>query len=160
MEKNSILDKLESFNEQLNLSYYWIIFLKYKMLILILPLFIGLLGYLIALNINPLFQSNSTIVIESQTKKLVDIEEVYNPELSSGFVHTNYINNQIEILRSDEIANRILSNKETVHKLAKLYNTIPDGWFTKNIKAIKKLIFFVQFVIVIPHILYVFYILK
>ena len=126
MEKNSILDKLESINEQLNLSYYWIIFLKYKRLILILPLFIGLLGYLIALNINPLFQSHSTLVIESQPKKIVDIEEVYNPERSSGFINTNYINNQIEILRSDEVLNTVLADEKVLAKMRNLYKKMPE----------------------------------
>ena len=78
MEKQTILDKLESFNEQLNLTHYWIIFLKYRTAIIILPVFIGLLGYLIALNIKPIFQSNATLVIEGDKKKIVDIEEVYS----------------------------------------------------------------------------------
>ena len=69
MEKQTIFDKLESFNEQLNLTHYWIIFLKYKKIILGLPIFFALLGYLIALDILPVFQSNATLVIEQQEKK-------------------------------------------------------------------------------------------
>ena len=76
MEKQTLIDKLESFNEHLNLTHYWIILLKYKRIILFIPLFFGLLGYLIALNIKPIFQSNATLVIEAD-KKIVDIEEVY-----------------------------------------------------------------------------------
>ena len=57
MEKQTILDKLESFNEQLNLTHYWIILLKYKKVLVVLPLLFGLLGYLIGLNILPIFQS-------------------------------------------------------------------------------------------------------
>ena len=77
MEQNTILDKLGHFNEQLNLTHYWIILLKYKMLLLAIPFFFGLLGYLVALNIKPIFQSNATLVIEEDVKKIVDIEEVY-----------------------------------------------------------------------------------
>ena len=139
MEKQTILDKLESFNEQLNLTHYWIIFLKYKKILIMLPVFFGLLGYLIGLNIKPVFQSHSTIVIKSGEKNITNIKEVYEIERSYA---NSYINNQIEILKSDEIANRILSNKETARKLAKLYRTIPDAFFTKNIKTIKKLLFF------------------
>ena len=65
-EKKTILDKLESFNEQLNLTHYWIIFLKYKRLIFFIPLLVGLLGYLIGLNIKPIFQSNATLVIQEE----------------------------------------------------------------------------------------------
>ena len=68
MEKQTLLDKLGQFNEQLNLTHYWIILLKYKRILLILPIFIGLLGYLIALNIKPIFQSNATLVMENKEK--------------------------------------------------------------------------------------------
>ena len=140
MEKQTIIDRLESFNEQLNLTHYWIILLKYKKILLLLPVFFGLLGYLIGLNIKPIFESNATMVIKSGEKNIINIQEVYESDRAK-FTNT-YINNQIEILRSDEIANRILSNKEIVQKLARLYNTIPESYFTKNIKAIKKLLFF------------------
>ena len=142
MEKQTILDRLESLNEHLNLTHYWIILLKYRKILLLLPVFFGLLGYLIGLNIKPIFQSHATMLIKSGDKNIINIQEVYDNDRTS--YNNSYINNQIEILKSDEIANRILSNKETVHKLAKLYNTIPDGWFSKNIKAIKKLNFLNQ----------------
>ena len=69
MEKQTLLDKLGHFNEQLNLTHYWIILLKFKRIIIFLPIFIGLLGYLVALNIMPIFKSNATLVIEEQQKK-------------------------------------------------------------------------------------------
>ena len=72
----------------LNLTHYWIIFLKYKSVIIILPLFIGLLGYLIALNIKPIFQSGATLVIESDKKKIVDIDEVYNQSVLVVLIST------------------------------------------------------------------------
>ena len=142
MEKQSILDKLESFNEHLNLTHYWIILLKYKRVILILPFFFGLLGYFVALNIKPVFQSHATLVIEADDKRIVDIEEVYGGETQTGFGNFNHVNNQIEIIRSDEIFNGVLLNEEITKKVVNLYNTIPDKFVTRNIKAIKKLIFY------------------
>ena len=143
MEKQTILDKLESFNEQLNLTHYWIIFLKYKKILLFVPLLFCLLGYLIALNILPVFQSNATLVIEEQKKRIVDIEEVYGTRGASGFGgNINHINNQIQIIRSDEILKGILLNEETTNKITNLLNTIPNKFVSRNIKAIKKLIFF------------------
>ena len=76
MENKTLLDRLESINEQLNLTHYWIILLKYKRILFITPILIAVLGYLIALNINPIFQSNATLVIEESEKNIVDIEEV------------------------------------------------------------------------------------
>ena len=95
MENKTILDRLENLNEQLNLTHYWIILLKYKKLLFLIPILSGVLGYLIALNINPVFQSNATLVIEESAKNIVDIEEVYDGEGRGGFRATsNYINNQ------------------------------------------------------------------
>ena len=73
MEKQTLLDKLGNINEQLILTHYWIIFLKYNRVLLVIPVFIGLLGYLIALNIKPVFQSNATLVIEEQKNENTDV---------------------------------------------------------------------------------------
>ena len=143
MEKQTLFDKLESFNEQLNLTHYWIIFLKYKKIILGLPIFFALLGYFIALNILPIFQSTATLVIEQQEKKIVDIEEVYASDGTTGFGNSaNHINNQIQIIKSDEIISGILANEKTANKIANMYSSIPDKFVTRNMKAIKNLIFF------------------
>ena len=67
----------------------------------LLPIFFGLLGYLIALNIRPVFQSNATLVIEQKEKNIVNIEEVYTAEGRGGFGGSfNHINNQIQILKA------------------------------------------------------------
>ena len=142
MEKQTLLNKLGQFNDQLNLTHYWIIFLKYKRILLAIPILFGLLGYLVALNIKPIFESHATLVIEADKKKIVDIEEVYAAETVGGFGGFNHINNQIQIIKSDEIFNGVLSDEEMVKKIANLYNTIPDKFVARNINAIKKLIFY------------------
>ena len=103
-----------------------------------------MLGYLVALNIKPVFQSTATLVIESDVKKIVDIEEVYadKPKQVGFGRNFNHINNQIQIMKSDEIFNGVLSNEEKIKKIANLHNNIPDSFVNKNINAIKKLIFF------------------
>ena len=99
MQNISFLNKLESINDQLNLTHYWIIFLKYKRIIFLAPILFGTLGLFIALNINPTFQSQATLVIEESTKNIVNIEEVYGGDTTRGaFRNNNYINNQIQIL--------------------------------------------------------------
>ena len=102
MEKQTFLDKLESLNEQLNLAHYWIILLKFKRIIFFLPIFFGLLGYLVALNIMPVFKSNATLVIEQKDKNIINIEEVYSAEGGRGGFggSFNHINNQIQIMKS------------------------------------------------------------
>ena len=61
---------MESINEQLNLAHYWIIVLKYKRILFVAPFLFALLGFFIALNINPTFRSQATLVIEESTKNI------------------------------------------------------------------------------------------
>ena len=138
MEEKTLLDRLENINEQLNLTHYWIILLKYKRILFITPILIGVLGYLIALNINPIFQSSATLVIEESVKNIVDIEEVYDGEARGGFRSSNYINNQIQILESDEVIGSILLNEKDKNKILALYKKIPEQFFVRNFKFIRK----------------------
>ena len=138
MENKTLLDKLEHFNEQLNLTHYWIILLKYKRILFITPILIAVLGYLIALNINPIFQSSATLVIEEAVKNIVDIEEVYDGKTPGAYRSSNYINNQIQILESDEVIGSILVNKEDNKKILELHKKIPERFFVRKFKFIRK----------------------
>ena len=140
MENKTLLDKLESINEQLNLTHYWIILLKYKRILFITPILIGVLGYLIALNINPIFQSSATLVIEESVKNIVDIEEVYDGRTPAGFRNVNYINNQIQILESDEVIGSILLNEKNKNKILALHKKMPDQFFSRNFKILTKIV--------------------
>ncbi len=141
-KKNTLIDKLDSINEQLDLTHYWITFLKYKKLLFLIPLAFGLLGYLVALNINPIFKSTATLVIESEVKKIVDIEEVYSGDAGGQLGGFNHINNQIQIMRSDEILNGVLRDEERKKKIANLIRIIPKSFIKNKTAALKKLILF------------------
>ena len=133
MENKSFLNKLESINDQLNLTHYWIIFLKYKRIIFLAPILFGILGLFIALNINPTFQSQATLVIEESTKNIVNIEEVYGGDMSKGgFRNNNYINNQIQILESDEVLGNIILDKKIKAKAELLHSKIPKNFLSKS----------------------------
>ena len=133
MEGKSFLHKLESINEQLNIAHYWIIFLKYKRILFLSPVLFGLLGLFIALNINPTFKSQATLVIEESTKNIVNIEEVYSGDgPRGGFRSVNYINNQIQILESDEVLGTIVSNEEVKTKAETMYRKLPKNFLQQN----------------------------
>ena len=132
MENNTLLNKLENINEQLNLTHYWIIFLKYKRIFFFVPALLALLGFFIALNINPIFQSQATLVIEESTKNIVNIEEVYGVESGRGLRNSNYINNQIQIIESDEVIGSIISQEAIVTKAEKLYKKIPKNFLSSK----------------------------
>ena len=133
MQNTSFLNKLESINDQLNLTHYWIIFLKYKRIIFLAPILFGVLGLFIALNINPTFQSQATLVIEESTKNIVNIEEVYGGDTTrGGFSNINYINNQIQILESDEVLGSIILDKKIKAKAELLHSKIPKNFLSKS----------------------------
>ena len=133
MEEKSFLHKLESINEQLNIAHYWIIFLKYKRILFLSPVLFGLLGLFIALNINPIFKSQATLVIEESTKNIVNIEEVYSGNSPGrGFRSINYINNQIQILESDEVLGTIVSDEKIKTKAEIMYKKLPRNFLLKN----------------------------
>jgi len=134
MGKTNIFERLENLNESLNLTHYWIIVLKYKKILLIIPILFGILGFLIALNINPIFQSNATLVIEESTKNIVNIEEVYSGEVRGGFRNSNYINNQIQIIESDEVIGSILLEKKKNNKISKLIENTPKSYLANYFK--------------------------
>ena len=134
MENNTLLNKLESINEQLNLTHYWIVFLKYKRILFFIPILFGLLGFFISLNINPTFKSQATLVIEESTKNIVNIEEVYTGDSPrTGFRNLNYINNQIQIIESDEVLGMIAQDDDIKAKSEKLYKKIPKNFIHKNL---------------------------
>ena len=72
----------------------------------ILSLIISLLIFFISLN-QEKFLSKATIVIEPDDNKIVNIEEVYSIESQS-----NRINNQMAILKSDEVQEYIIKDKK------------------------------------------------
>jgi len=137
MENKTLLDKLESINEQLNLTHYWIVFLKYKRILFIAPVLFGVLGFLVALNINPVFKSSATLVVEESAKNIINIEEVYNADQRGAFTNANYINNQLQILESDEVVGSILLIEENKSKFIELYKKMPRQFFSKNFKFLQ-----------------------
>ena len=62
---------------------------------------------MISLNQEKKYLSQATIVIEPDENKIVNIEEVYSIEAKS-----NRINNQMAILKSDEVQEYIVNDKK------------------------------------------------
>ena len=133
MEKGNFLEKLESINEQLNITHYWIILLKYKRLLIIVPALFAVLSYLISLQINPIFKSSATLVIEESGKNIINIQEVYAGAQSSFGGGNNYINNQIQILESDEVLSSILKDEKVYATVNELYKKMPKKYINIDI---------------------------
>ena len=90
--------------ETLDLVEYWRAISKRRWSILGLTLLVTILAMLIAGNMRPLFRGTATLLIEQGKSKVVSIEEIY----SSGLIQREYYQTQIEILKSDELARKVV----------------------------------------------------
>ena len=94
--------------------------------LLTLSIIFSLLILLISLNQEKKYLSKATIVIEPEENKIVNIEEVYSIEAQS-----NRINNQMAILKSDEVQEYIVKDKKSSMKFKNLYSEIKQNFFQR-----------------------------
>src|SRR5262249_34476483 len=64
----------------------------------------SILALLIVSNMRPMFRATATILIEQGKSKIVSIEEVY----SAGMIQREYYQTQLEIIRSEEMARKVI----------------------------------------------------
>ena len=90
-----------------DLKFFFLVAKKNIKNLIILSLIISLLVLFFSLNQEKKYLSKGTIVIESDDNNIVNIEEVYSVESRS-----NRINNQMAILKSDEVLEYIIKDKK------------------------------------------------
>ena len=90
--------------------------------------------FFISLNQEKKFLSKATIVIEPDDNKIVNIEEVYSIESQS-----NRINNQMAILKSDEVQEYIIKDKKNSMKFKNLYSENKLGFFQRILSKKKEI---------------------
>lgn len=104
--------KMEAPEETLDIVEYWRAVDKRKWQVLGLTLLVMVITTLVVFNMRPVFRSSATLLIEQGKTKVVSIEEVY----SQGFAQREYFQTQVEILKSDEMARRVVQRlKLTTH---------------------------------------------
>ena len=134
MEKN-FFSTLSKIAENLEIRYYWIVFLKYLKPIFFIASLITLLTLLVSLNIQKKYKSYASIVIEAdESKKIVNIEEVYSLDNQES-----RINNQIAILNSDEVIDYIVNDPQIFIEFQKLFNGLKPSIFLKILNRKKDL---------------------
>jgi capsular exopolysaccharide synthesis family protein len=98
--------------ETLDIVEYWRAIAKRRWSILGLTLLVAVLATLVAFTIRPTYRGTATLLIEQGKSKVVSIEEVYN----QGFIQREYFQTQVEILKSDELARKVIRKlKLTTH---------------------------------------------
>ena len=130
-----MLDKINSFLNIFDigdLKFFVLVGKKNIKNLILLSLIISTFVLLISLNLEKKFLSKATIVIEPEDNKIVNIEEVYSFETKN-----NRINNQMAILKSDEVQEYIVNDKKNSTKFQNLYSQTEQS-FLRRILIKKK----------------------
>ena len=117
-----------------DLKFFFLVAKKNIKNIITLSLIFSLLVFFISSNQEKKFLSKATIVIESNDNKIVNIEEVYSIEAQS-----NRINNQMAILKSDEVQEYIVNNKKNSMKFKNLYAENKQNFFQRILSKKKNI---------------------
>lgn len=97
-------------------------------------LIVSLLALFISLNLEEKFRSKATLVISPDESNLVNIDEAYSIENIQ-----NRVNNQIAILKSEEVIEYIIKDNENVLEFEKLYSSIKVNPITRIFKKKKNI---------------------
>ena len=113
--------------QALDIVEYWHAISKRRWSILGLTILVAILAALITSAIRPSYRGTATLLIEQGKSKVVSIEEIY----SQGLIQREYYQTQAEIIKSEELARKVVQKlKLTTH---------PDfdprqsegGWFSR-----------------------------
>jgi len=115
--------------EIIDLRQYWRTLMSHKWGITSFSFITTLLTILIVFNMTPIYQSSSTLLIESQQANVVSIQEVYGLDGSSEYLLT-----QFEILKSRNLAKKVIKKLDLVNHPA--YNT-KETELPESLTAIK-----------------------
>jgi capsular exopolysaccharide synthesis family protein len=91
-------------DDGIDIVEYWHAIEKRKWSILGLAVVVSILASLIVSNMTPQYRGTATLLIEQGRSKVVSIEEVY----SQGLIQPQYYQTQAEILKSDELARKVV----------------------------------------------------
>jgi|TARA_B100001093_G_scaffold506175_1_gene564679 capsular exopolysaccharide synthesis family protein len=113
-----------------DLKFFFLVAKKNIKNLILLSLIVSILALFISLNQQKKYLSKGIIVIEADGNNIVDIEEVYSFES-----RMNRINNQMAILKSDEVLEYIVKDKKNSVQFKNLYS---DNEFNLLQRILKK----------------------
>jgi len=109
-----------------DLKYFYLIAKKNAKHLILLSLLFSLIVFFVSLNLTKKYRSNATLVIAPDENKIVNIEEVYSLESIQ-----NRVNNQIAILKSDEVIDYILEDNKNELEFKNLYSSVEKSFFNR-----------------------------
>jgi len=109
-----------------DLRYFFLVVKKNIKNLIILSSLISLLVFFVSLNLTAKYRSNATLVISPDENKIVNIEEVYSLESIQ-----NRVNNQIAILKSEEVIDYIVEDKKNELEFKNLYSSVEKSFINR-----------------------------
>jgi capsular exopolysaccharide synthesis family protein len=117
-----------------DLKFFFLVAKKNIKNLIILSSIVSLLALFVSLNQEKKYLSKGIIVIEADDNNIVNIEEVYSVES-----RMNRINNQMAILKSDEVLEYIIKDKKNLMNFKNLYSQNIPNFFQRIFKRKKKI---------------------
>ena len=111
-----------------DLRYYFLIAKKNIKNLLLISILISLFVYFVSLNLEKKYLSTATLVIAPDENKIINIEEAYSLESIQ-----NRVNNQIAILKSEEVLDYVVEDEKNQLEFKNLYSSIKTNFFRKLI---------------------------
>lgn len=100
--------------DEIDLRAYWGIFNKYKWSLLFLTLLIGLITILVVFQLQPIYRSTATLLVETDKTKIISIEELYGAsQMNDDFYQT-----QVGIIKSRPLAEKLVTKLALVNHKA------------------------------------------
>ena len=121
-----IFENLSSFFEIGDVKYFYLVAKKNIKNLVLLSFLVSLLVFFISLNLTKKYMSNATLVIAPDENKIVNIEEVYSLESIQ-----NRVNNQIAILKSEEVIDYVVEDNKNELEFKNLYSTIEKSFLNR-----------------------------
>ena len=131
-----MLDKLNdtwSFLALEDFRYFFVIAKKNFKNLLVSTLLVSFGVLFISLNLEKQFISKATLVIPPDENNFVNIDEVYSSDSIM-----NRVNNQIAILKSEEVIEYILEDKKNELEFTNFYSSIKTNPLTRIFKKKKE----------------------
>ena len=122
-------EKIIHFFDVGDLKFIFLILKKNIRNLIFLSVLVAILTLVASLNLEKKYVSEATIVISPEENNIVNIEEVYSIENQS-----NRVNNQVAILKSDEVIEFIVEDKKKQLEFERLYSKIKISTFQRLTK--------------------------
>ena len=109
-----------------DLSFFLLLAKKNIKNILTATFLVSIIVFFISLNIEKKYLSEATLVIAPDENKIVNIDEAYSIDSMQ-----NRVNNQIAILKSDEVIEYIVSDEQNQLEFKVLYSSVEKNIFKR-----------------------------